>query len=479
MLAILDFDYVLFPNDLDRYNVNFKTKHISFSKDTDSFDDYQEYISEVYPFIQFLRESGCSVVGISKKPNDYINNLAKHFYSIGKKGTNNKELLDDVLGDCDITLDSSVKIITNIIKKNNENKDTSLLITRNYKTSSALERKVKIYRNPDNNYFMNSELSHIKNELLPEIVIMRFSELIWEIPNNKLLKINELPILNHCLPKDYYIQIVKILSIRWGIAGDFYLDEPMRKVILLYWKYLKSFPNKNIYSLGDSLDKLNVVWEYMYNDSKIKNIPFSGNFFNAYDHYDDGEIFELNKELYDNIILKLPKLVQNNKMFAELLTKIKSGEQVLLTDFAYKGRVLFTLDRIFEKLKIDASNLIILLVSENPKIIENNIKRLGLKSGLKVEQINIFHYDHYFGNSESSNSRCISKYNVDLWDNSPDIMWKNKKGKYNYFLCNLHRTLIVMMLCNESIYFKQNHSKLLINTYINHDNVKVLELEGL
>ena len=217
----------------------------------------------------------------------------------------------------------------------------------------------------------------------------------------------------------------------------------------LYFDYMRCSKCK-LYSLGDSLDKYNFIYN-VFEHRPIINIPFSGSMYEDV-RFDDGteEIFLLEGKR-DDMIKSLPVLIRNNPGFKSLIEDIKSGEKVIISDYGHTGKAYITIVNLINMLgDIDWTNVTYLQITPNIDQIVHNVKVI-LNDAPRPEISFIEEMpDQYFTNSDRPdsgfNSRCVPRYEVSKWNNPPEKVWFGDDTG-NYYLCNLHRLLIMMQMC--------------------------------
>lgn len=227
-----------------------------------------------------------------------------------------------------------------------------------------------------------------------------------------------------------------------------------------------------IYSLGDSLEKLNYLWNINFKDDKKKQIltiPFSGSTYKK----ENGEII-FDEEKYQKIQEEYNNLKENNKNFNEMIDDIKQGKNVLLTDYGAYGKALATIMYMLytqeELLPENMSNLKFLIiiadggrdyetVEQKTEIIYNYLSLFN-KEPFDESPLNRFfgnltnmdyiigYYPRVLSNSDDDNykSRCIAKYDVDKWEDVPSYVWMDENNRPNYFMCNLSRLIILQQI---------------------------------
>lgn len=220
-----------------------------------------------------------------------------------------------------------------------------------------------------------------------------------------------------------------------------------------YFTQLSSLAsNHELYSLGDSLEKFNFVWN-MFSEKKIQQIPFSGNIFL--------NETELNTKTLNHISDYYSLLVQNNNAFHKLIVDIIIGKPVLITDFGAHGKALATLVYILqvqENINIINNPNVLFLIStyDNEEFFTHLYQFLHLINADITDINNIIVIDMdpllFFTNADwkSSQSRCTPSYPIENWISEPEDVWTNDYlGKEkNYLLCNLGRLMTIMLLCD-------------------------------
>ena len=203
-----------------------------------------------------------------------------------------------------------------------------------------------------------------------------------------------------------------------------------------------------VYSLGDSLDKFNYIWNVTHVDEQIVNIPFSGS---MYDGIDDSIDIELNPEVETLMQDNLKDLLIHNKNFALLYNDILQGKKILITDYGLSGKAVITIIILLNSLGVtDFRNVTYLQITNDSSIIQHNIT-IHLHG---FAQPNIIYIDEapdvYFTNSDRPymgfNSRCVPRYEVGNWKEVPDDVWYQGLIP-NYSLCNIHRRFLLFQLC--------------------------------
>lgn len=260
-------------------------------------------------------------------------------------------------------------------------------------------------------------------------------------------------------------------------------DEDDIETMIGYFMFMTIRNYDRIYSLGDSLDKYNFVWNNMVRNDidvpEIISVPFSGSMYNnLVDQY--GEIKldpDIEKEMYN----KFNTMLENNRPFADMCKSIRNGDRVLITDFGHSGKALLTIVKLCKHFGIDLHNTDYLQIT--PTIDGRQIVRENLEIHLNNELygLTVYYWDRtldpYFINSEHSKSRCVSKYSVDMWLDVPDDVWYNGLQP-NYFQCNLSRFyLIAFLCCWVSKFVTTTHNYVL--EILPNNNIKVLKVTHL
>jgi len=213
-----------------------------------------------------------------------------------------------------------------------------------------------------------------------------------------------------------------------------------------YYKVLNDYLTSGfeVYSLGDSLEKFNYVWNF-FHEEEVISVPFSGSMY-----INEGSDVIVDDLARNSIFSRLKELFTNNSNFAKMAESIFSGKKVLITDFGHSGKAYITITNILNQIKddIDYTNCYYLHITPSEEEISNNIKKL-----LGTQRPRTIFIDdmpeRYFINSEVYSSRCIPRYSSDMWLESPQDVWYNGLTP-NYKQCNLHRILMVILFCCEA-----------------------------
>lgn len=232
----------------------------------------------------------------------------------------------------------------------------------------------------------------------------------------------------------------------------FYLDTT--KLAKEYFSELNLWSNSgwHLYSLGDSLDKLNFVWNTKYKvlrkpEKIITVIPFSGS---AYINVDEhSSSIKVDAKAWDEIVTNEVNLLNNNNAFRELIADIKDGKLVVVSDFGHSGKALITLVHIIGNL-VDLpiwENILFIQVAPFEDEIRNNItKHLGFMPRIIfIEELP----EPYFINSErelGGISRCVPRYSSEMWTHPPGEIWYDHLNP-NFYRCNVNRLFSLLILC--------------------------------
>lgn len=241
------------------------------------------------------------------------------------------------------------------------------------------------------------------------------------------------------------------------IPHEWIIDEDTLNVLEYYYTTVENYTNDGgiVYSLGDSLDKFNYIWNVNQTKQEklIISVPFSGSMYENVGNSDKiRSDYKLEPLMYSGAI----NLYNNNSTFSLLVNDILAGKYVLITDFGHSGKALITITRLINYLAIQMNREInwdkvtYLQITPSENIIKENIaEHLSNEPGPTVVYYDTY-LDSYFTNSDrwhgGYNSRCIPRYEVSNWNAKPDNVWKNGLTD-NYKLCNIHRILLLFQLC--------------------------------
>jgi hypothetical protein len=274
------------------------------------------------------------------------------------------------------------------------------------------------------------------------------NNIINNLPNDRLISIKDLQtniiklqnvICNYQLLFKFFYENNKFKNI------DFYTKiQKLSDEFFLIYKYFSYLENYNDYikfSLGDSLDKFNFLWNIIHQQNDIIiQIPFSGSMFDNINEYE----YKINSSSTVNILSNYNDLIKNNHNF-KLLVKLLKTNKVLITDYIASGKSFETLLILLDYYEVNLDNLYFLFISYTDNI-ENKIRDL---INNKYEKYNFNNIEfiildnvinRYYTNSEDTNSRCVPKYSYDLWQYKiKDIETKFLENNMGYYNCNLHR----------------------------------------
>lgn len=297
----------------------------------------------------------------------------------------------------------------------------------------------------------------------PIIQIIYLSILLYNnIPTNRYINQQEsLSILNNSMSQccNYYnvLYMSDLLNLQYECQykknimlpkySDIFDVETLMSLVY-YFKFVDNFFNKyghnSVFSLGDSLDKYNYIWN-LFNNNKISIIPFSGS---AYTDDFESKKIVFDVEMYNNMKHSFPSLIANNAGFRELYNKIVSGKNVLITDFGLTGKSIISIVKLLLEFHphISLKNVTYLLISySTDETMANISEHISDLHGMNIIYAD-YYIGHYFTNSEESQSRCVPKYGSSSWNKLPDDVWKNNLLN-NYHLCNIHRCIFMLQIC--------------------------------
>ncbi len=244
-------------------------------------------------------------------------------------------------------------------------------------------------------------------------------------------------------------------------------------IMFIYFKILKYYFDKNfiVFSFGDSLDKLNSMWNLMNDEHhRIKNVPFSGNMYLAN--------FEVKQTNYENMIQLFETMLENNPMFRDLVNRLRTGtDNIVITDFMSHGTSLITLLELFKLKNINTTKLHYHYLTYNDNIDNIKEKIEEYKDTFNISNIKIHILDNvldrYFTNSEDYNSRCVPKYSYQSWIRpvrETDVYIDGTNP--NYFNCNVHTLIFYLVyLC----FYNKFIIKYIDNTDPEFNNEMILE----
>ncbi len=225
----------------------------------------------------------------------------------------------------------------------------------------------------------------------------------------------------------------------------------------IYFVIIKLYQNMHfdIFSLGSSLEKPNMVWN-TFNastpDNLITEIPLSGS---MYDYGKDNAIV-LNEKKRDQMISKYDLLVINNPAFKKLVDTLKENKKdVLITDVKGSGKSLRSLLYLFKAREINVSRLYFLYITTNIDSKDGTISQLVEEDLKQYNYINPILYfnstniDPYFIKGEDVGSRCIAHYQREVWDKPPTPVFYDDETNpemiiENFRRCNFNNFLFII-----------------------------------
>jgi hypothetical protein len=232
----------------------------------------------------------------------------------------------------------------------------------------------------------------------------------------------------------------------------------------MYFILIKSFLNKNydVFSLGSSLEKPNMVWNAFHSSEEnnlIKEIPLSGSMFEYGEP--DPEIggsrrIILNPEKMQDMIEKFPLLLKNNPAFSNLVDTLNRDEKdVLITDVKGSGKSLKTLLFLFNSYKINVRKLHFLYITTKNdeddgvfnNIVDDELKQYNYHNPILF--FNSQNIDIYFIKGEDYGARCIAHYQREVWNEPPTPVFYNDPLNEdmiinNFRQCNLNNVLFLI-----------------------------------
>lgn len=265
-----------------------------------------------------------------------------------------------------------------------------------------------------------------------------------------------------CCDQEYIKYCIDLINI-FGKDKEIHIpykritDEDTLNTIEYYYTTIAKYTNYGgiVYSLGDSLDKFNFVWNVNQTSQEklIVSVPFSGS---MYDDIENSTKIVADQSLASLMYSRAIDLYNNNSAFSSLFTDILTGKFVLITDFGHSGKALITITKLINYLaslmnqEINWDKVTYLQITPSRDIIEENITEHLIDEPAPTVIYYDTYLDSYFTNSDrwvgGYNSRCIPRYEVTTWTTQPDDVWKNGFIG-NYKLCNIHRILLLFQLC--------------------------------
>lgn len=301
----------------------------------------------------------------------------------------------------------------------------------------------------------------------------------YDIKNTLLsnLKINKIlsKFKNYSCNYSLLTYIYKSFNSHYNITKttdyNFYTNNSYKNeypIIFTYYYNLNNYfkDNYSIFSLGDSLDKLNIFWNLL-NVNKVITIPFSGNAIKSNPHDEDDTNFTVELDEYTFNIMKdnFNNLKNNNSYFNNLIDILNDGVKVLITDYTNVCHSFYTLVLLLQHNNINIENLYFLYITFNDDA-EAILRTFCDNLSFPFENIKIILIDNneilsgYFTNSERTNSRCIPKYSVKAWNKELTDVFYDNDSKPNYYKCNLHKIFFYLsLICFYNNFILPNFNK--------------------
>ena len=179
-------------------------------------------------------------------------------------------------------------------------------------------------------------------------------------------------ICNLSLTYELIKHVCEYLLSNYGLAIDaidFYKNtisnmETQYPCMYMYYRFIKYYKNINfeIFSLGSSLEKFNILWNSFNIDNIIKEIPLSGSMYD----YGENHTIVLNERKRDEMVRKFPLLLRNNPAFRKLVDTLNENRNdVLITDVKGSGKSLKTILYLLNFYKVNVSRLFFLYITTN------------------------------------------------------------------------------------------------------------------
>ncbi len=315
---------------------------------------------------------------------------------------------------------------------------------------------------------MSSQLDEEQSDMLDRLIkfIENMSTHRSRLPLKLLDQMISNPsICNLSLSDKLIKHVMDYLLNNYGLALDtinFYKNniktmETQFPCMYMYYRIVKNYQNMNfkIFSLGSSLEKLNILWN-TFNASnpsrQINEIPFSGS---MYDYGENHTIILIQKKR-DDMVHKYPLLLKNNPAFKKLVDTLNENQtDVLITDVKGSGKSLRTILYLFNLYKVNVSRLFFLYITTNYDGVDGFIN-MEVSDDLREHNyhnpllyFNSTQIDPYFIKGEDAGARCIAHYQKEVWEQPPTpIFYDNPLNPEaiveNYRRCNFH-TFVFMM----------------------------------
>jgi hypothetical protein len=230
----------------------------------------------------------------------------------------------------------------------------------------------------------------------------------------------------------------------------------------IYFRIIKFYFNINfdVFSLGSSLEKPNMLWNTFNQDNLIKEIPFSGSMF---DYGPDSAIL-LNESKRDDMVTKFPLLIANNPEFRNLVETLQANKRdVLITDVKGSGKSLKSILYLFQRFNINVTKLFFIYITTNYEA-ENGTLTIIPNDELTqynyhnpILYLNSNKIDIYFIKGEDIGARCIAHYQREAWDRPPTpVFYDNPADEKmiidNFKKCNINNFLFLIF---SACFFRQ------------------------
>lgn len=245
-------------------------------------------------------------------------------------------------------------------------------------------------------------------------------------------------------------------------------------IIYRYFNEIRKYNEYIKFSLGDSLDKFNYFWNTIDLDKKMQilQIPFSDSMFINTENV--GEVDTNNPLEIDYVLDETKKelmfrnyneLLRNNKNFRLLVDNLNLGKKVVVTDFILSGKIFETLLILFINFDVNIDNLHFIFITFTDNIQEKMKYLIDTKYNTHFDFNNIKFIqitdhavlNHYYTNSEDTNSRCVAKYPPRDWIINIDDSVYYDGTSPNFYNCNVHRLgYLLFVSCFYELFLKNN-----------------------
>jgi len=273
------------------------------------------------------------------------------------------------------------------------------------------------------------------------------------VPSDRLLTPGEVREMLLGIDCDKYVMLKKYLRKHYPFGYYANIRDTIQ-LFNIYSELVRNLSKKgNVYNLGESLDKIAFAYNVLH-DTNIPTIPLSGNMYN-----DDMTVDERARSIIDHSI---PDLLENNQPFGHLVSDLKRGIDVAVTDYGLTGKGFLTFDYILSKAgvtqeqkeklllfvqftmdrkivknvrhsRIHNFTIIVTDVEENEENVDADAGATDRQSVMDLSESDLM-IDPYLTNSELYSARCIPKYGVQLWKTPMPPVYQD-----NYKNCNLNR----------------------------------------